>query len=467
MVKINGGGVKPHRLYIFLICVGVLTDLLMAATFCYADINSLTAWSLNFWDLLFKGRLDEFYQYAALNVRCSAHANCAGNYLWLLPLCIWNFPLWVVHCLTGILSVQNFFSILWSKIFLMVMQYITAYFSAKICYMLTRDKERAVCAVILMLLSPEILMSTGYAGQDEIVYICFFILALYCYFMGYWKRCYLLMLCSVTCCPIMLIPVLVLLFLKEKNLYKLALEGILLVIPLVLFEILYRNDGIYQVVKEDNGFAGIIESMLLTSKVTFGSNTVSLGGMLLCVIYFICYMIKQEENDEYKKKVIYLLAIVFGAVSFLMSNRFYRLFLYVPFLVMLIMISAQDLRMNLLLFTVVTYGRTYYSLRAEYPQNMNTLYVMKNSWITKLCNLVGSDTYEDHICLWTRFHDMSTVYHMVIATCVFAAMLLLLIINYPKYKYNHEIAIPSKLILAVCAMCMPIVLAAFYILLLS
>lgn len=333
--------------------------------------------------------------------------------------------------------------------------------------MLTRDKERAVCAVILMILSPEILMSTGYAGQDEIVYICFFILALYCYFMGYWKRCYLLMLCSVTCCPIMLIPVLVLLFLKEKNLYKLALEGILLVIPLVLFEILYRNDSIYQVVKEDNGFAGIIESMLLTSKVTFGSNTVSLGGMLLCVIYFICYMIRQEENDEYKKKVIYLLAIVFGAVSFLMSNRFYRLFLYVPFLVMLIMISAQDLRMNLLLFTVVTYGRTYYSLRAEYPQNMNTLYVMKNSWITKLCNLVGSDTYEEHICLWTRFHDMSTVYHMVIATCVFAAMLLLLIINYPKYKYNHEIAIPSKLILAVCAMCMPIVLAAFYILLLS
>lgn len=48
-----------------------------------------------------------------------------------------------------------------------------------------------------------------------------------------------------------------------------------------------------------------------------------------------------------------------------------------------------------------------------------------------------------------------------------SAMRLWLIINYPKYKYNHEIAIPSKLILAVCSMCMPIILAAFYILLLS
>lgn len=46
-----------------------------------------------------------------------------------------------------------------------------------------------------------------------------------------------------------------------------------------------------------------------------------------------------------------------------------------------------------------------------------------------------------------------------------SAMLLWLSINYPKYKYNHEIVIPSKLILSMCAMCMPIVLAAFYIVL--
>ncbi len=454
-----------------LICVAVLTNLLMAATFSYADTNSLTAWSLNFWDLLFKGRLKEFYQYAALNLRGSSHANCAGNYLWLLPLCIWNFPLWVIHCLADILSVRNFFSIFWSKLFFMVMQYIMACFSAKICYMLTKNKERAISTLILILLSPEILMSTGYAGQDEIVYICFFVLGLYCYFMRYWKRCYLLMVCSVTCCPIMLIPVLALLLLKEKNIYKLALAGVVLVMPLLIFEVLYRNDGIYQVVKEENGFAGIIEGMLLTSKVSLSGNTVSVCGVLLCVIFFICYGSEQEENEAYKQKVIYLCAVIFGAISFLMSNRFYRLFLYVPYLVLLIMISAQDLRMNLLLFTLVTYGRAYYSLRAEYPQNMNTAYLMENSWITELCDLMGSDIYlasSDRygVCLWTRFHQSSTVYHMVVATCVFAAMALLLMINHPKYKYSHEIALPGKLILTVCAMCMPVILAAFYIVLL-
>ena len=198
---------------------------------------------------------------------------------------------------------------------------------------------------------------------------------------------------------------------------------------------------------------------------------VSVCGVLLCVIFFICYGTEQEENEAYKQKVIYLCAVIFGAISFLMSNRFYRLFLYVPYLVLLIMISAQDLRMNLLLFTLVTYGRAYYSLRAEYPQNMNTAYLMENSWITKLCDLMGSDIYlasSDRygVCLWTRFHQSSTVYHMVVATCVFAAMALLLMINHPKYKYSHEIALPGKLILTVCAMCMPVILAAFYIVLL-
>lgn len=354
----------------------------------------------------------------------------------------------------------------------MVMQYITAYFSAKICYMLTKDKDKSIQTVILLLLSPELLMSVGYAGQDEIVYIGLFVMALYYYFQGHWKKCYLMLVCCVTICPIMLIPVLVLLLLKEKNLYKIALETVITALPLVLFELLYRNDAIYQEVKEYNSFATIAEGMLLTTKVTLSSTTVSACGILLCIIFFVCYNMKKEADDAYRKKVIYILAVVFGSICFLMmTNRFYRLFLYVPFLVLLLMVSVHDLGMNLLLFTVVTYGRAYASLRAEYPQNMNTSYIMKNSWITKLCELVGSDTYMTSsdrygVCLWTRFSEMSTVYHMVVATCAFAAMLLLLIINYPNNQQNYKVMISDKLILTVCAMCMPIILLAFYVVLL-
>lgn len=315
-------------------------------------------------------------------------------------------------------------------------------------------------------------MSAGYAGQDEIVYIALFMAALFFYLEGRWKVCFWLMFCCVTICPIMAVPVLAVLLLREKNLYKVVLEGAAMAVPLLLFEILYRNDLIYQEVKEYNNFATIAEGMLLTTQVKLSSTTVSLCGIFLCIVYFICHCMKEEADDEYRKKVVYIITIVFGTICFLMmTNRFYRLFLYVPFLIILILISAQDLRMNLLLFTAVTYGRAYASLRAEYPENMNTAYIMKNSWISKLCDLVGSDTYRPSsenfkVCLWTGFHEMSSVYHVVVASCAFAAMALLLVINCPRYSFRHELALSQKLLFTVCAMCMPFILVAFYILLL-
>lgn len=114
----RGGGQK-HRLYVFLTVVAILTGLLALITFEYEDVDSLAAWSLNFWDLLFKGRLDESYIYTAENVHGAAHQNCKGNYLWLLPLCVWNLPLWVVHTVSGTLLVTNFFSICWTKLLLL------------------------------------------------------------------------------------------------------------------------------------------------------------------------------------------------------------------------------------------------------------------------------------------------------------------------------------------------------------
>lgn len=470
--KNKGGGLNFPTFYLFLIGVAVLTDFLMLITFAYTDARSITAWSLNFWDVLFQGNLQEFYQYSTLNLRNAPHAVCGGNYLWLLPLCIWNLPLWGIHSLTGIMSVEGFFSLCWSKLFFLILMNVTAYFSYKICYKLTQDREKAFLTALLFLLSPEALLSVGYAGQDEIVYITLFVAALYCYFEGRWKWCYWLMFVCVTLCPIMALPVLALLLLKEKNVYKVAVQGAVMVLPLILFELFYRNDAVYQEVKQSNDFYRMVEGMLLTTKVTLNNRVISLCGILLCVILFFCYIAKEEDNDAYRKKVIYIMAGIFAAICFLMlPNRFYRMFLYVPFLLLLIMTAGKNFGMNLLLFTVVTYGRAFFSLRAEYPQNMNTAYVIKNSWITKLCDLTGSTAYlaktgKEGVCLWTRFYESSPLYQTLVSTCAFAAMLLLFIINNPKYRQDHEITIADRLLITACAMCMPILLAAFYGLLL-
>lgn len=88
--------VRNQRLYTALSAVTILTTFLALITFEYWDLDSMTAWTMNFWDLFFEGRLNEFYEYTALNIHGAQHYNCEGNYLWLLPWCLWNLPLWLV-----------------------------------------------------------------------------------------------------------------------------------------------------------------------------------------------------------------------------------------------------------------------------------------------------------------------------------------------------------------------------------
>lgn len=472
---ILGKNGQHERLYAFLFGITVITGFLMLITFEYEDTDSLTAWSMNFWDLLFSGRLDEFYEYTALNIHGAAHSNCGGNYLWLLPLCIWNFPLWIVHSVAGIVSIENFWSICWSKLFLFLMQIVLAYICGKICSMITSDKKRILLTMLLVMASPEILVSIGYAGQDEIVYVCLFVTAFYFFLKGYWKRCYVLLVCCVAVCPIMLIPVLALLLLKEKRIYKLLLYTVGTILPLFLFELFYRGDSTYQAAKQTNDFVDMMYRMLTGLKLDTMLGVISIAGVGLCILFFYCYMkeISLESNKEDYRKLIFLFSLLFVIISFFMTDDFYRMFLYVPFLVMMLMISGQEVGNNLFLFTILTYGRIFQVCRGSYPKSMNTCFVMRNSWITALCDRLGSTRYladpEHCTCLWAyvySYGELLEVLNLLVETCLIGVVVILFVMNKCENQKQYKSMFRENVILVICIFCMPIVLMGYYVMLL-
>lgn len=469
MEIIRRGGVK-YNFYIFLIFVAVVTSLLMLITFEYEDVDSLTAWSLNFWDLFFKGRLDEFYTYTAQNLRGAVHENCGGNYLWILPLCIWNLPLWVMHSVSGTLLATDFLSICWTKLFLYLLHIVTALVSGKICAMMTSDRNKTVMTVLLVLASPEILLSVGYTGQDEIVYICFFVISFYCFLKGFWKRCYVGMVCCVTLCPIMILPVLAVLFIREKRIGRLLLYIAGTTAPLMVFEILYRKDLVYQEVKHTNDFVHFIQEMLHGSTMDTNWGEFSIAGIILCLVYFYCYFEKRpQEEEEYHKKIIYVVALILVIISFGMVNDFYRMFLYVPFLVIMLMISGQDTGVNLFLLVGITYGRVIQAVGNNYPKSLNSIYLMKHSWITALCDSMGKSKYldslEDSVCLWSYMIRLGEVLEpicLMIETCVLGAVMILLVINSHRCTKKYETKVSQRMLLAAYTFCMPIVMMCYY-----
>lgn len=465
---IRGGG--RYKRYVLLIIVAVFTGLLMLFTFEYEDVDSLTAWSLNFWDLFFKGRLDEFYVYTAQNIRGAVHENCGGNYLWILPLCVWNLPLWVIHSLRGTLLATDFLSICWTKLFLYLLHIVTAYVSGKICAMMTSDRKKIILTMLLVLASPEILLSVGYTGQDEIVYICFFIVSFYCFLKNDWKKCYLCMVCCVTLCPIMILPVLAVLLIREKRISRLLLYMLGTIVPLLLFEVIYRKDLIYQEVKHANDFVHLIQEMLQGSTISTNWGDLSIAGMILCLVYFICYFAQgSQDEDEYNKKAIYIMAVIFATISFGMVTDFYRMFLYVPFLVIVLMISGQDMGVNLFLFTGITYGRILQAAGDNYPKSLNSIYIMKHSWITALCESMGKnkhlDSLEDSVCLWSymiRLREALEPFCLIIETCVMGAVVILLVINSHRYTKRYETKMSQGMLLVVYTLCMPFVMICYY-----
>ena len=66
---------KGQRLYMVLTAITLLSSFLALITFEYWDLDSMTAWTMNFWDLFFEGRLGEFYDYTALNIHGAQHSN--------------------------------------------------------------------------------------------------------------------------------------------------------------------------------------------------------------------------------------------------------------------------------------------------------------------------------------------------------------------------------------------------------
>ncbi len=187
------------------------------------------------------------------------------------------------------------------------------------------------------------------------------------------------------------------------------------------------------------------------------------------ILYFYCYGLKVDHSKTSQKKVIYVLAVVFILMGLFMGNNFYRLFLYVPFLVLLLITSEKNLQMNLFLLLVSTFGRSLLACAVNNSQNMNTAFIMKNSWISNLSAAVNGNQGIKNLGLYDklmlRFPFFPGIV-MVVTVCAVTAMVLLVIINYPKYKKEHEFPINEKISLAGYVLCMPFILVLWFITLL-
>lgn len=416
--------------------------------FRYVDTTSFTVWSVNFWDLLFQGRLGDFYSYSMDNLRQAPHDLFCGSYLTIFPWILWNFPLYLTHRFPDNILVDSFACIIWSKLLLLICVAGVAFYSYKIVKNVIKgDDEQAWLAAILAVGGYEIINSTAYAGQDEIIYVACMMAALYYLLLGKKKAFWICSCMAVTICPIMLVPFLAAYLIYEKNIFKILGGTVLVLLPSVLFEMIYRNDALYQQNKGPNTVL-IFQSMMNGDMIGTALGTASMVGIALIFAFFVCYITNKEEDDK-PLFLIYMLAAVFFVICFMAPfNVFYRFGIYAPFWAIWLVIYKDKLNMNLFLLIILSYGRAFLSLGytlasdAVLTQNWNSQFLMPEILSVLEGKIRIRATVEMAVNL------LGNIYHSalgMVRTIVFAAAVILMAINWKGWKAKVNINIPYKI----------------------
>ena len=165
------GFVKRNPISVVSISVAFIVSLL---AFDYIDCIGETCWTLTIWDALFEGRILEYSEVTYENLRGAPFTRETGGFMALLPWAVWNFPLWALHPTPDGFNIDNPAYIIWSKLFLILCLVLSSYYIKKLSYRVTGNYSLSEYTFILSLTAGTAILSVGYAGQNEIIYVVTF-----------------------------------------------------------------------------------------------------------------------------------------------------------------------------------------------------------------------------------------------------------------------------------------------------
>ena len=436
--------------------------IVMMSGFTYSDGDPYISWSCELLDCIFRKTDMDFYSYTTFNLRSMDESLicCDKTIPMMLPVALWNLPVWIAHEITGNMIVTGFWDMMWMKLGFLVCIVAIAAECSKIVRIVRPDADHLI-AYPLVFASFDLMVSTMYATQDEVVYLLALVLAMRFLLEDKIKAFLLCSAITVALNPEMLIPVLIMILFHEKRIGHIILYSAVSLIPTMAFNILYRtNETYHRYTLMDNSLVGSLFGGDIALSQLYGD--VSLFLVVTCVLAFYAFALKKDTAK--KHDLVWIMAVFMTSMTLLSSggilNFFYRSLLYVPFLVVLILVSVQDLRINMILYLLYTWFRGWMCVILNYPRNMSTEFLnLDNEFTTRIFNKAGTLTlgkyYSDKFQILGNFG-------LITAVCL-AAAALIFYINHSKNqdKPITTVKIPQDVLVFISGLFAPLMLLAF------
>lgn len=317
------------------IVFGILIFVMLVTN--YQDLDTLTTWSLNLLDVISEGNIRNFYDYTALNLYEINHVMHGGEIAGIIPWAVWNIPIWVLRRFFDVNILDSALCILWSQCFLILVLLITAYYTYKLGMMMTGSKNKSKLAAFLTISSIYAITGTAYAGQNDILWVCLSVMAIYYLLNGKNSYFYILSACSIAIKPFFLFCYIAIILLFEKNIYKIVYKVFFSITGILFFKLLFLNAPMYQE-SLSSGTSMQIAENLFAAGIPMGAGAASIFTLNLIIIYLICYVWKKENAGHYE--LFYICSIIYLNLLLFSSFEYYRFIILIPF-IYLVMIKRE------------------------------------------------------------------------------------------------------------------------------
>lgn len=412
----------------------------------YSDILITTSFSINMWDLLFKGQIFDFYNLCPTDINNSAYqiTNMSDyDFFIYIIFGIWNLPIWLVRKITNINIWESTVAIMWMKIIILVFAVLTVIELRKICAELEFRFEDIKNTLLIFATSSILYMAVFVTSQYDIIYLFFMMKAFNWYIKNdLWKfTTYMAITLPIKPLSIFLFPALIMY--KEKNIIKILLKVIIVFLPWVLLKIIFPMG------EANNGNMSNI-LVMFDNKLIFRDVEIPLFIFSTVLLYLFCYIFvcptDKKEADINSIKIAVMSYMLFFVIC---NTNPYWYILILPFQSLLMVGNNEYKFINVILETVTSIcyiGMYVWTLPWCFGANLVRS--------TYLCNLFGP-RYDETDNILDILHKIShLLYDMAESRAVaylfmifFAGNILFVYINYIKHKelYFKDKEIPKWL----------------------
>lgn len=312
-------------------------------TLSYVDLYTTYSRSLLLLDSVFSGSFPHGYFFEG------------AFYVFIhIVLAIWCIPVWVLIKI-GIVSELSIVCILWAKLLIVVLAFVSLLFTYKLLEISNIGDKRTI--IFLIISSPLFFLPCFATGQYDVIELSIALISFFYIVKDNRLGCKeaLILSLAISVKFLFIFPAVIILLLYEKKPFRIIGKSILL---LSFSAIFYAFSLVSQKIAPETGsveLGGEFASRLFKTTIEGPYNNISVFFLFFFILCFFAYLCKKPDGSaEATHKISWFTSATYSIFfTFVATNPNWPL-LIVPFLLIIIFSTKKTIRFNLLAELLLT-----------------------------------------------------------------------------------------------------------------